>query len=64
MRDLYVKNSQGFILVYSITSQATFDELQGFYDRIMRVKDFETQVNLFLHFEENLFDDTGLLHLR
>ncbi|CAF2928614.1 unnamed protein product [Rotaria sp. Silwood2] len=41
MRDLYVKNGQGFVLVYSITSQATFNDIQGYYDRIMRVKDTE-----------------------
>ncbi|CAF0885240.1 unnamed protein product [Adineta ricciae] len=41
MRDLYVKNGQGFVLVYSITSQATFNDLNDFYDRIMRVKDVE-----------------------
>lgn len=46
MRDLYVKNGQGFVLVYSITSQATFDDLKGFYDRISRVKDIETEVRL------------------
>ncbi|CAF3436626.1 unnamed protein product [Rotaria socialis] len=41
MRDLYVKNGQGFVLVYSITSQATFNDLNEFYDRIMRIKDTE-----------------------
>ena len=49
MRDLYVKNGQGFVLVYSITSQATFNDLNDFYDRIMRVKDVEIHVNT--HFE-------------
>lgn len=44
MRDLYVKNGQGFVLVYSITSQATFNDLNEFYDRIMRVKDTEIHV--------------------
>jgi hypothetical protein len=44
MRDLYVKNGQGFVLVYSITSQATFNDLNDFYDRIMRVKDTELHV--------------------
>lgn len=39
MRDLYVKNGQGFILVYSITSQATFNDLEEFYERILRIKD-------------------------
>jgi hypothetical protein len=44
MRDLYVKNGQGFVLVYSITTQATFNDLNDFYDRIMRVKDIEINV--------------------
>jgi hypothetical protein len=44
MRDLYVKNGQGFVLVYSITTQATFNDLNDFYDRIMRVKDIEMNV--------------------
>ena len=46
MRDLYVKNGQGFVLVYSITSQATFNDVEEFYERIMRIKDVETQVEL------------------
>jgi hypothetical protein len=29
MRDLYMKNGQGFVLVYSITAQSTFNDLQG-----------------------------------
>ncbi|CAF1096673.1 unnamed protein product [Adineta steineri] len=41
MRDLYVKNGHGFVLVYSITSQATFNDLDEFYDRIIRIKDIE-----------------------
>ena len=46
MRDLYVKNGQGFVLVYAITSQATFNDLDEFYDRIIRIKDTELHVNL------------------
>jgi GTPase SAR1 family protein len=44
MRDLYMKNGEGFVLVYSITSQATFNDLKEFYERIMRVKDTELHV--------------------
>ena len=41
-----MKNGQGFVLVYSITSQATFNDLNDFYDRIMRVKDTEIHVRI------------------
>jgi Ras family len=39
MRDLYMKNGQGFILVYSITAQSTFNDLIDLRDQILRVKD-------------------------
>lgn len=39
MRDLYMKNGQGFLLVYSITAQATFNDLQELREQILRVKD-------------------------
>ncbi|KAJ1562187.1 hypothetical protein HK096_001238 [Nowakowskiella sp. JEL0078] len=39
MRDLYMKNGQGFILVFSITSQATFHDLIELREQILRVKD-------------------------
>lgn len=39
MRDLYMKNGAGFLLVYSITSQGTFSDLQDIREQILRVKD-------------------------
>lgn len=42
MRDLYMKNGQGFILVFSIIAAATFDELAGLHKQILRVKDTDT----------------------
>ncbi|XP_075262709.1 ras-related protein Rap1-like [Convolutriloba macropyga] len=39
MRDLYVKNGEGFLLVYSIVNQASFNELQDIFDHVRRVKD-------------------------
>ncbi|ORY00636.1 ras-related protein Rap-1b-like protein [Basidiobolus meristosporus CBS 931.73] len=41
MRDLYMKNGQGFVLVYSITSMATFNDLAELREQIVRVKDSE-----------------------
>jgi len=42
MRDLYMKNGEGFILVYSITAESTFITLQELRDQILRVKDADT----------------------
>ncbi|VDO08042.1 unnamed protein product [Rodentolepis nana] len=39
MRDLYMKNGQGFVLCYSVTSQSTFNDLTDLYEQILRVKD-------------------------
>lgn len=39
MRDLYMKNGQGFVLVYSITAQSTFNDLPDLREQILRVKD-------------------------
>eukprot|EP01117_Protostelium_nocturnum_P015067 TRINITY_DN57_c0_g1_i2.p1 TRINITY_DN57_c0_g1~~TRINITY_DN57_c0_g1_i2.p1 ORF type:complete len:189 (+),score=74.97 TRINITY_DN57_c0_g1_i2:154-720(+) len=39
MRDQYMRTGQGFIMVYSITSRASFDEIASFREQILRVKD-------------------------
>jgi len=39
MRDLYMKDGQGFVLVYSITAQSTLISLEDFYKQILKVKD-------------------------
>jgi len=41
MRDLYMKTGQGFILVFSITSRDSFDELEALRHDIIRIKDDE-----------------------
>lgn len=38
MRDLYIKNGQGFIVVYSITSLQTFQDIKTMKEQIARVK--------------------------
>ncbi len=43
-----MKNGQGFVLVYSITSQATFNDLVDIKDQIMRVKDIGSDIPLVL----------------
>ena len=39
MRDQYMRTGQGFVMVYSITSRASFDEITTFHEQILRVKD-------------------------
>ena len=39
MRDLYIKNGQGFILVYSIVSEGSFYELNEIRNQIVEIKD-------------------------
>ncbi|KAI2617154.1 ras-domain-containing protein [Hypoxylon sp. NC1633] len=41
MRDLYMKTGQGFLLVFSITSNSSLAELAGLRDEIIRIKDDE-----------------------
>lgn len=41
MRDLYMKNGQGFVLVFSIIAQSTFNDLPDMREQILRVKDSE-----------------------
>jgi len=39
MRDQYMRTGQGFLLVYSITSRQSFEEIMTFQQQILRVKD-------------------------
>eukprot|EP01102_Stenamoeba_stenopodia_P005094 TRINITY_DN15605_c0_g1_i1.p1 TRINITY_DN15605_c0_g1~~TRINITY_DN15605_c0_g1_i1.p1 ORF type:complete len:193 (+),score=38.56 TRINITY_DN15605_c0_g1_i1:361-939(+) len=39
MRDQYINSGQGFMLVYSITSKATFKSLTDLREKILQVKD-------------------------
>lgn len=41
MREQYMRTGEGFLLVYSVTSKTSFDELMTYYQQIQRVKDVE-----------------------
>ncbi|KAI3384487.1 hypothetical protein SNEBB_008928 [Seison nebaliae] len=47
MRDLYIKNGQGFVLIYSITAQSTLSDIRDMRDQIVRVKE-TTEVPMIL----------------
>ncbi|CAI4780361.1 BAF_collapsed_G0051360.mRNA.1.CDS.1 [Saccharomyces cerevisiae] len=38
MREQYMRTGEGFLLVYSVTSRNSFDELLSYYQQIQRVK--------------------------
>lgn len=39
MREQYMRTGEGFLLVYSITSRQSFEEILTFQQQILRVKD-------------------------
>ena len=39
MREQYMRTGEGFLLVYSITSRTSFEEIAQFQQQILRVKD-------------------------
>lgn len=41
LRDQYMRTGDGFLLVYSVIDRKTFEEINDFYEQILRVKDAE-----------------------
>ncbi|OQV17852.1 Ras-like protein 2 [Hypsibius exemplaris] len=39
MREQYMRNGEGFLLVFSVTDRTSFDEIWKFHKQILRVKD-------------------------
>ena len=39
MRDLYMKNGHGFLLVYSVTSEASFHAIDDLHTQMLNIKD-------------------------
>eukprot|EP01121_Diplochlamys_sp_Union-15-3_P000387 TRINITY_DN1035_c0_g1_i1.p1 TRINITY_DN1035_c0_g1~~TRINITY_DN1035_c0_g1_i1.p1 ORF type:complete len:203 (-),score=50.69 TRINITY_DN1035_c0_g1_i1:87-665(-) len=46
MREQYMRDGEGFLIVYSIISRDTFEELQNFADQICRVRDVDSLKNV------------------
>ncbi|CAG06696.1 unnamed protein product [Tetraodon nigroviridis] len=49
MRDLYIRNGQGFILVYSLVNQQSLQDIKPMRDQIIRVKRFSPAKAVSLH---------------
>lgn len=39
MREQYMRKGDGFLLVYSVTDQQSFENIRHFHTQILRVKD-------------------------
>ena len=52
MRELYMKNGDGFVFVYSITSAGSFNDLINIHEDLMRIKE---AVSVGLFKLENIF---------
>ncbi|CAK5268816.1 unnamed protein product [Mycena citricolor] len=42
MREQYMRTGEGFLLVYSITSRDSFEEISTYHQQILRVKDMDS----------------------
>lgn len=62
MRDLYIKNGQGFVVVYSVTSLQSFYDIKSMRDQILRVKGMREFVPILL--VGNKCDLTGQREVR
>ncbi|KAF0460729.1 putative small G-protein Ras2 [Gigaspora margarita] len=41
LRDQWIRDGEGFLLVYSISTRSSFERLERFHDQVTRVKDTE-----------------------
>jgi len=48
LRDSYMKNGQGFVLVYSVTSPTSFDHAQKIQKQIIRIKEDTPDIPIML----------------
>ncbi|GAA6001895.1 uncharacterized protein JCM10292_005962 [Rhodotorula paludigena] len=42
LRDQWIREGEGFLIIYSVTSRASFDRVEKFRNQVVRVKDTES----------------------
>jgi len=57
MRDLYIKNGQGFLLVYSITNKQTLQDVAPMRDQIVRLKGQENVPMILVGNKRDIYDE-------
>ena len=48
LRESYMKYNKSFILVYSVTSKASFEEIRSFYEQIQKVKSEDVPIGILI----------------
>ncbi|CDS03369.1 hypothetical protein LRAMOSA00771 [Lichtheimia ramosa] len=48
LRDQWIRDGQGFLLVYSISSRSTFERVPIYRDQILRVKEYRSNIPMIL----------------
>lgn len=61
MRDLYIKNGQGFLLVYSITNMQTLQDVAPLRDQIIRVKGTDKVPIILVGNKRDVYDERDVL---
>ncbi|OJJ48375.1 hypothetical protein ASPZODRAFT_1578959 [Penicilliopsis zonata CBS 506.65] len=64
MRELYMKQGQGFLLVFSITSMSSLNELSELREQIIRIKDDEKVPIVIVGNKSDLEDDRAVPRAR
>ncbi|KGO68937.1 Small GTPase superfamily, Rho type [Penicillium italicum] len=64
MRELYMKQGQGFLLVFSITSMSSLNELSELREQIIRIKDDENVPIVIVGNKSDLEDDRAVPRAR
>jgi len=57
MRDLYIKNGQGFLLIYSLTNMQTLQDLAPLRDQIIRVKGTDRVPIILVGNKRDMYDE-------
>ncbi|KAN0030356.1 hypothetical protein ACTA71_010118 [Dictyostelium dimigraforme] len=62
MRDQWIRSCEGFILVYSVTSRSSFDQIQFFREQIIRVLDRDDVPIMMIGNKSDLEDERQVTH--
>jgi len=60
MRDQYMKTGQGFLLVFSLTTRSTFEEVNDLHNKILQAKDSDKVPLVLVGNKADLIDDRNV----